>query len=400
MSVLPENTFLGNLEIIEIYEYFDRPLLFACKNTADSIFVVLHESETDTSDTWIYLTVSVQRLNHIRSGAMDLYSAFKKAETGFVWRVRMNRNEIADVEIVAVSVFQLHDDQLPDAGEALNLNTPTLERRDSSVQRRAVQLQREYVEFSLDLLGQRRTEAPILVLSEIMQNLQNFLISIAHTISDLHKTSKTPTRDLMQKMELSLLDVSSGSFRLEMASSEQADMFGDTLVGDALQELNKIVVLGSDEEQLQTAFARYKASLPKEYLKLLKSIRSSRINEAHLRWASANGRNVGETSWSSSRVVSTIDVIENMVITQRNIIHATGRLTGAFTDREFEIQTDDKTYRGRIDRQVISIEDNEIINNARLGNRYDVELREEMTYRISTDETTSKYYLKNITEID
>ena len=203
---------------------------------------------------------------------------------------------------------------------------------------------------------------------------------------------------MKNKLELSLVDVSAGSFKLEMASSEASDIFGDSLIGDALEELSKLIKIGSNEEELRQLFETYKRTVPKSYLSLLKTIKNSRINTANLRWASANGQRVGEAIFSAPIVFSTIESIEQMYTTETNIIKISGQLTGAFTDREFEIEARDKTYRGKLDNEVLSIEASDIINNARLGNRYSVTLRERIDYRIATDETRTNYYLIDVIE--
>ncbi|MBI5668432.1 hypothetical protein FBR06_10570 [Betaproteobacteria bacterium PRO4] len=398
MSVLPTNTLLGKLEIIEIYEHYDQPLLFACRNASDNLYLVVLEDEEDEFENWLYASMSPARFAQVRSGGIDLYNAFKNAEDGFVFLVKLYRDRQIPSVITKVPTDQLQDEQLPESGEALNLETATLEKKEISVQRRAAQLYREYVEMALEFPGQRRTEAPISVLSDIMRYLQDTLISIGHTISDFHKDSKSPTRDLVEKMELALLDVSAGSFKLEMASIEQSDMFGDTLLGDALQELARIIAIGSNEEELQSAFTELKSSVPKDYLKLLKSIRNSRIDRANLRWASANGQRVGESVLTSPTVISTIDTIEQMVVTETNFIRVTGKLTGAFTDREFEVETRDQVYRGRLDNQALTVEASDIINNAQLGKRYILQLRQVVTRKIATDETTTKYFLVDVEE--
>lgn len=398
MSVLPQNTLLGKLEILEIYEYYDQPLLFTCRNLSDTIYLVVLEDEEDDFDTWLYASMSPSRYAQVRSGGVDLYSAFKNAEEGFVFVVKIYRDGNLQTQVDLIPAFQLQDDQLPEIGEALNLNTATIEKKEIPIQRRAAQLYREYVEMALELPEQKRTEAPILVLSNIMRYLQETLVSIGHTLSDLHQSGKRPTRDLVEKMELALIGVAPGSFKLEMASTDESDMFGDTLLGDALQELGRIISLGSNEEELLASFARLKAEVPKDYLKLLKAIHASRIDRASLRWASANGERIGESLLTSPIVSSTIEVIENMVETETNLIKLIGELTGAFKDREFEFVTKERIIRGKLDNNNLSIEDSDIINNAQLGKHYIFQLREVITRRIATDETQTRYFLIGIEE--
>ncbi|MBZ0304103.1 MAG: hypothetical protein K8J31_30485 [Anaerolineae bacterium] len=400
MGALPTNTLLGKLEILEIYEYFDEPLLFVCQNASAQLYLAVLEDEDDDSKTWLYAGLSPTRLQQVRSGGVDLYNAFRHAEDGFVFVVKIYDDDHKLPELSLLSTEDLRDDQLPELSEALSLQTATLERKDISVERRAEQLYREYIELALNFPEQNRTEAPILVLSDIMRYLQDTLISIGHTIGDLYRETKNPSKDLISRMELSLLDVSAGSFKLEMASSQRADMFGDSLLGDALEGLRQLIAIGGDEQGLEAVFSNYKPSVPNDYLKLLRAIKNSRINNAQLKWASANGQKVGEAEFLLPMVISTIDVIEQMVITETTFIEVIGRLTGAFTDREFEIATREEVYSGRLDMEALSIEASEVINNATLGNRYRVQLRVQVTRRIATNETTTKYFLVDVESTD
>lgn len=398
MSVLPKNTALGKLEIIEVFEYYDQPVLFACQNAAGSLYLAVLEDEDEDFESWLYAPMSPERFAQVRSGGVDLYSAFRNAEDGFVFRVTRHWADPSAPNVDVIPVDQLTEEQLPEAGETLDLETATLERREISIQQRASQILREYVELSLELPGQRRTEAPILVLSNIMRHLQTTLISIGHTISDRYKTSTSPTSEIREKLELSLLDVSAGSFTLEMASSQSSDMFGDTLLGDALEELARLIETESSEPELEAIFKDYKPSVPKDYLKLLRAIRSSRIDRANIRWASANGQRVGQATFTSPNVFAAIDTIEQMSIQETNIITVVGSLTGAYTNRAFEIETGDKRFSGKFDADALSDEAIYIINNARLGRRYKAQLREVITTRIASDEITTRYYLIDVEE--
>ena len=78
---------LGKLEIIEIYDYYDQPILFACKNAAGHFYFVVAADEDEQHETWLYVEVSLERLNLIRSGTIDLHDAFAYPERDCVFQV-------------------------------------------------------------------------------------------------------------------------------------------------------------------------------------------------------------------------------------------------------------------------------------------------------------------------
>lgn len=123
--VIPQNTILGKLEIIEIYEYHDKPLLFACRNASYTHYLVVQEGVHPDSETWLYASLSYDRLQQIRAGIIDLHDAFAHAEDDFVFSVRLFLDDNPP-QITMVNIADLIDDQLPDKGEFLNIESSGL----------------------------------------------------------------------------------------------------------------------------------------------------------------------------------------------------------------------------------------------------------------------------------
>lgn len=124
MSILPQFTILGNLEIIEVYVYCDQPCLFACRNRTGHIFLAVWIEETAAFNQWLYVALSEQRFMSICSGKIDLRDAFLKSEEGFVFEVKINRDRSPD-SITIILCDRLDEDWLPMSGEFLELAAET-----------------------------------------------------------------------------------------------------------------------------------------------------------------------------------------------------------------------------------------------------------------------------------
>lgn len=122
MSLLPQSTPLGNLDIIEVYVYYDQPCLFSCKNSTDQLFLAVWVDETETTNLWLYLPMSGERFEEIRGEKLDLHDAFLRSEPGFVYEVKIDKHEsLAWVETIHCE--RLDRDWLPTPGEFLECGT-------------------------------------------------------------------------------------------------------------------------------------------------------------------------------------------------------------------------------------------------------------------------------------
>ncbi|BAZ13386.1 hypothetical protein NIES4071_52250 [Calothrix sp. NIES-4071] len=121
MSFLPQNTDLGELDIIEIYSYYNGARLFSCRNAALNIYFALWIDEDTDFDLWLYVPVSPKRCQEIRSGEIDLRNAFLKSEDGFVFVVKIffDNSDMANY----IKSEEIDKDWLPLPGDYLKLSS-------------------------------------------------------------------------------------------------------------------------------------------------------------------------------------------------------------------------------------------------------------------------------------
>ena len=113
---------LGKLEIVETYAYYDQPVLFSCKNATGHLYLVVAADENDRHETWLYAGVSEERLNLIRSGAIDLHDAFADPEDGFLVQARVPYDDHTPPQFDPIQADKLSKDMLPIPGERLDLS--------------------------------------------------------------------------------------------------------------------------------------------------------------------------------------------------------------------------------------------------------------------------------------
>ena len=121
MSFLAQSTELGELEIVDVYEFYDRPLLFSCINALGIHYLVVLADVDDETETWLYASVSPARLQDVRSGGVDLHDAFGLTEDQTIFVVRQGRTDSCLKEINRVACESLIEDWLPSPGAILRL---------------------------------------------------------------------------------------------------------------------------------------------------------------------------------------------------------------------------------------------------------------------------------------
>ena len=119
MSFLPESTILGKLEIIEVYDFYDKPSLFSCKNQSGQIFIVVWIDSSENSDIWLYAPVSLIKFKAIRKGKIDLREIFSNSEDAFVYKVVIPYRENLKIEVNNIPCEQIEDDCLPESGQII-----------------------------------------------------------------------------------------------------------------------------------------------------------------------------------------------------------------------------------------------------------------------------------------
>ncbi len=120
MSYLPQATRLGQLKLIEIYEFYDSPRLFLCNNRSGQHYLALSVEEHEGFHLWLYVAMSKSRLHRLRVGQLELRDAYVKAEEGMVFKVFTASPTQPDT-VEGILCQNLPAEWLPVAGEFLSL---------------------------------------------------------------------------------------------------------------------------------------------------------------------------------------------------------------------------------------------------------------------------------------
>jgi len=244
---LPEGTILGPIEMVEVYETYDAPVLFACRSRlVDARYLALWVDRDDREDTWLYLPATARRFAEIRSGGIALADAFRNSESGLVVSVRVVRASGA-ATASTVNAAEVPDSDLPSPSVRLALPTAT----ESSAVPPIAEFSREArthgMDLTFDLRGARRTEAPAAVIGNILRAVQSLADSVGQAMQGLATERGPVPESVLSRTRLSVCTVFGGSFGVRFRTAADLDMFPDPFPGEVLCRI--VSILGSADDQ-------------------------------------------------------------------------------------------------------------------------------------------------------
>ena len=375
---------LGELDIVEIYVYYDRPILYSCKNVDRQLYLAVFADDDDENETWLYAEVSLRRLNRIRSGEIDLYNAFAKPENKSLFQVTVPYNP--ESKIKTETVQEVFSDMLPEEWQRLTVEGELLETflgfdtlpPLSNGQEIARSKRREILDIRFNFDGISGTEAPIAPLVNILGKLQDLMDTIGRGLLNSNQIAQ----EGQIGTQFSLLQVGGGSFGVRLASKGLTDneINRESHCGEAIRWLLEMLTYGlwDLEDGWQGRYRLYRRfdlaqdlATVTDCAAFLKSLNDS-VEQMNLAWSSPNRDGVHEVSISKGEMRRAMRNHERFL---RDYVPSgftiKGKLTGVFHKaKRFEIETASATYTGYITDEAVGT-----VREARLGRTYTARIK-------------------------
>jgi hypothetical protein len=280
--LLPEGTLLGRLDVLEVYDYYDGPRLFLCRNSAGLRYLGLWQGKTGENNKWLYLPLSLVRLEALKNREIDLKSAFVDSEDGIVFEVLIASPDfIANIRTIRST--ELSDDILPVASEYLSdplvVETPELH----DLARLASTENRESLRFTFS--RQNLTFLPARTAGQFALCIQDLLTRIAFELSGYPASARVP-KTITELSELAVTRMSAGSFHIDLVA-----LNSDPLLN---RSIHTLLTMFSGQDAPDRLFSP-SSKVAAAYESLLKVISASHV-AVRVAWASPSGQisNSGE----------------------------------------------------------------------------------------------------------
>lgn len=308
MRRLPTNTPLGKLQLLEVYHYFDGPRLFSCTNTAGLRFLAFWLGDERTTDRWLYVPVSHTRLQFARSGGMSLRQLCQSPEDGILWLITLPIDSSEPTSVSPIFPEQLAPEDTPAEDSFLTLETDTLPPIEETAALRAERSRSEVLDIALKPPGARRNEIGARVLGSTLVNTQDLIEAIVYSRAGYKARRGRPPTHLRQASELNAVGVFPSSFGMRLESKVQADIFGDTTLRPALEQMASLISAGLDREHLRAILSELGGRVAARYTVLLNSLAQNNT-DIKAEWASPKSPRETQTfsfTWREAQRVADI----------------------------------------------------------------------------------------------
>ncbi|PTR42718.1 hypothetical protein C8K38_11015 [Rhodococcus sp. OK611] len=269
MNWLPRDTVLGRLSIEETFEEYDGPRLFSCTSASGNRYVAAWAEESNDHDLWLYVPVSPERFQIVRSGGISVRSAFINPED-YVFLVKTHTDpEFRDTIERILKGPDIADEWLPDNQYRLELKTDTAPRAVSptALAQRAKREMRPMLRLEIDPRTSKRTAAPTRAVGSLLVHAQNLLDTVGQSARLNGKEAPLAGRipvEYQLETASEVIELSAASFVIDLASTGFNSLF-DSPFEKAANAIVHTLALDDEDETFKAQMKSFNTRAAKSF---------------------------------------------------------------------------------------------------------------------------------------
>ena len=120
--VLPRNTGLGELRMVDVFVYYDGPQIIACCDRQGRTYLASAVERDEDEDVWHYVLLSDRQWEELRRDRISLREATLNPDGACAYRVTLSHGDAQD-SVEPISPEQTPEGWLPPEGVYLELST-------------------------------------------------------------------------------------------------------------------------------------------------------------------------------------------------------------------------------------------------------------------------------------
>lgn len=349
MLSLPKNTILGKLRIETVFQFYDIPRIFSCKNNSGSLFLALSVFDDYDSFKWLYLPLSVDRLSSIVNKGILLREAFLSPEDGYLYQVESSFSGEATVHYVFPEQIPLED--LPDEDVHLESKESVhagLGAVDADLA--AAGSRRETYNFHFYPWDTKLPEIDARDLGGILTTFQELANALGqYCKGDITLKGAIPV-DILEATKFRATQIFEGSFGLQLKSKSTSDLFHSSLASDVLLELSNLIESRDNEENISNKLHELKGRVASKYRSFLREV-SKLDSPMKLHWGSPNSERGRVLSLSRQEIKKAYDLVSKIDIDMSESVTFKAELLGLdVKTKRYRVRhlSDNEDYSGKI----------------------------------------------------
>lgn len=291
---------IKDLTPIEVFDYYDGPKFYSCRDKVGQVFLVYWIDETDSYDSWLYLRVSPERYSSLKKGNISVAKVLSTPEEGFAFVVNNYGTHFFTEEISSVKI---EPEWLPPTDYYLNLQEATLPEKTSSAVEVAMRSDRQVFDLAVNKLT-NVYEMGCGKLGKLLDSFQNVIYALA--CGEQFGGYRIPERIKNDNETLATgLFASSFGVRLQSKSS---DIFSDTETKSAMETLALLISTLERPETISEELHGFNILARSRFKHLLRILIDSDVS-IKVDWGSPSGRNL-QSQVSMSEIVRAFRKLE------------------------------------------------------------------------------------------
>lgn len=384
---------VGTGSIHNIYEFFDKPILFSV-NSETGYYIFSLISSRSNIDTWIFAPCTYEKLLSIENGQASLFQYFSAFSDKVVSSVIISENT---VEHRYLNKSEVSAEILPSPDYYINLHEPSFAEVEPRTFAQAIGL--TIVNLRATPLDGHKSTIAIKQLGLFLQNFQEALDNIAmNLLGNQNPRGRIPIA-ISNQTTLEYAAGFNSSVGISLISSDETILVNGTLA-DSLETLGNLIQSRGNVLPLMYQLAERNRQISDRTLLKFKGMMISLNNASSgisLEWSDKSGRS-GAYHADANEVRVALHEISKHINSTERIITIIGRFSSGDIDTHrfkiVDIETGNH-YNGysedSMERLGIQIQ---------LGKNYQALLRETTSLNEVTGQEASSYSLISLKELE
>lgn len=274
MNLVPAtDTVLGHLTISEVFFEHDGPRLFVAENRAGNLYLAncVDEDEDEGTETYLYISISPNRMNQVRSGAISLRDAYTNSETGTAYAITAEYGkDYSQNKLEVIQSNEIQEEWLPTKEARLELATDTLPLFDPEAFRAGSEEEvRTRIALEVFPPDTLRTEYSLRSLSRLAGSFQDTLDSLAQEERGRPTARGLIPEEILNESELVFTGALAASFVMVLAPKSNPSLIGHDLVIKSTKRLLKLLQATNSHDDLTSQLAEYGVRARSKFRSLL-----------------------------------------------------------------------------------------------------------------------------------